>query len=129
MTRIIFFAAVFFVSSSFAENTTYIDAPQKFAGPQAYKDPATGIIFYVESDGRHVSAISAKGKLLWTRNPFIDAGLDSYRFEFPVIVYLGKPNDWMIKNRDGKYIGIGFDSSQFGIMKFEDGDFEFIGQD
>ena len=35
-----------------------------FPGPQAYREPASGTLFYVETDGRHVAAISAGGKLL-----------------------------------------------------------------
>jgi hypothetical protein len=37
--------------------------------PGTYRDVDSGIIFYVESDGRHVSAISSEGKILWSREP------------------------------------------------------------
>jgi len=36
---------------------------------QVYRDAMTDITFYTESDGDHLSAISANGRLLWTRNP------------------------------------------------------------
>ncbi len=129
MMRYLAIATLLCIASVVAQTTTYIDAPRKFVGPQTYKDADTGIIFYVESDGRHVSAISQDGKILWHRNPFEDAKLEPYRLKFPVIVYLGKPNDWMIQGKKEKYIGIGFNSSQFGIMDFEKGDFKFMGQD
>lgn len=35
--------------------------------PQILKDPKTGVIFYLESDRRHISAIAPDGKLLWCR--------------------------------------------------------------
>ena len=37
--------------------------------PHTYRDPDSGIIFYVETDGRHVSAINPDGKILWSRDP------------------------------------------------------------
>ena len=46
-----------------------------FPGPQVCKDPTTGTLLYVESDGRHVAAISRDGKLLWNKDPFKDAHL------------------------------------------------------
>jgi hypothetical protein len=45
------------------------------AKPLTFNDPRTSISFYVESDGRHLAAIDAVGKLLWVRNPFEDAHL------------------------------------------------------
>lgn len=113
----------------FSQMATYIDAPRQFSGPQAYKDKDSGIIFYVESDGRHVVAINPEGKILWCRDPFADAKLEPYRLKLPLIVYIGKPNEWQIKGREKQYIAISFNSSQFGIMDFENGDFIFQGQD
>src|SRR5438105_1881234 len=40
------------------ETTTYIGHYlEPFPGPQVYKDPNSGTLFYVETDGRHVAAI------------------------------------------------------------------------
>ncbi len=59
--------------------------PEVQYGAQTYRDPHSGIIFYVESDARHISAISRTGKLLWTRDPFKDAHLDLYHTKCPQI--------------------------------------------
>src|SRR6218665_3668526 len=57
------------------------------AKPLAFKDPRTLITFYVETDGRHLSAIDAEGKLLWVHNPFEeDKAQCEYRTPHPVIV-------------------------------------------
>src|SRR5689334_19888463 len=62
-----------------------------FPGPQAYRDPSVPVVYYVESDGRHVSAIGLDGKVLWNRDPFEDAGVKPYRVPKPLIVFIGKP--------------------------------------
>ena len=72
--------------------TTYIGHNREaFPGPQVYKDPGSGTLFYVETDGRHVAAISGEGKLLWSKDPFKDGHLPFYRTEKPQIVYIGPP--------------------------------------
>lgn len=72
------------------ESTTYIARYlTDFPGPQVYKDPTSGTLLYVESDGRHVAAISGDGKLLWNRDPYKDADLAFYRTKKPQIVYIG----------------------------------------
>jgi hypothetical protein len=53
--------------------------------PPPYRDPVTGITFYVESDGRHVAAIESSGKLKWIRNPFVDNDMCPYRSAHPFI--------------------------------------------
>src|SRR5271170_836020 len=59
--------------------------------PSTYRDPDSGIAFYVESDGRHLAAIDANGKLLWVRNPFLDRNLCPYRSAHPYISWIGPP--------------------------------------
>jgi hypothetical protein len=103
----------------------------RFPGPQSYRDSATGITFYVESDGLHVAAISKEGKILWVRDPFHDAKLSDYRTHNPQIVSIGKGR-WLVngvRRRDVPVIWIGFNSSQFGAMRMSDGEFQFYGQD
>jgi hypothetical protein len=103
----------------------------RFPGPQSYRDSATGITFYVESDGLHVAAISKEGKILWVRDPFHDAKLNDYRTHKPQIVFIGK-GSWVVNGvlrKDIPTIRIGFNSSQFGVMKMSDGEFQFLGQD
>ena len=109
------------------------DGPRAGAyAPKAYKDAITGIIFYVETDGRHVTAINADGEILWHRNPFADAKLQPYRIDVPRIVYIGKTSQTMeaAHAKSGKrVVGISFDSSQFGELDVKMGVFTFSGQD
>lgn len=103
----------------------------RFPGPQSYRDSATGITFYVESDGLHVAAISKEGKILWVRDPFHDAKLSDYRTHKPQIVFIGK-GSWSVngvRRRDAPAILIRFNSSQFGAMRMSDGEFQIYGQD
>lgn len=86
-------------------------------------DPKTRITYYLESDGRHVSAISPDGKILWQRDPFNDAGLWPYRVSKPVITYFEFAPD------DKPGLAVGFSSSQFGAMDFAKGSFAYGGQD
>ena len=102
----------------------------RFPGPQSYRDSGTGTTFYVESDGLHVAAISKEGKILWVRDPFHDAKLSDYRTHKPQIAFIGKGSWWVngVRRRDVPAISIGFNSSQFGVMKMSDGEFQFQGQ-
>src|SRR4029077_17936043 len=59
--------------------------------PSANLEAQSGIIIYVESDGRHLSAISREGKLLWARNPFVENNMCPYRSAHPFIVWIGPP--------------------------------------
>lgn len=102
--------------------------------PKAIQDPATKIIFYLESDGRHISAISPDGKLLWSRDPFVDAKLKPYRGPHPIICYFNfvDPTWWKIHSYLGladDFIGLGYNSSQFGAINKITGKFTWFGQD
>lgn len=97
-----------------------------------YRDPASGVIFYVETDGRHVSGISPNGKLLWTRDPFREAGLEPYRVPYPRIYAIGSAEELEPEGlfpRGENRIRVEFDSSQFGDLDVETGKFTFLGQD
>jgi hypothetical protein len=102
-----------------------------FPGPATYTDSISGILFYVESDGRHVAAISKDGKLLWNRDPFADAHAPFYRTEKPQIVFIGaaSKSDPVIRGRSERFIAITFNNSQFGVLKISNGDFILEGQD
>ena len=103
----------------------------RFPGPQSCRDSATGITFYVESDGLHVAAISKEGNILWVRDPFHDAKLSDYRTHNPQIVFIGKGSGVVngVRPRDVPAILIRFNSSQFGAMRMSDGEFQIYGQD
>jgi hypothetical protein len=116
-------------------NWTVNSGPVPITLPHTYKDVDSGIVFYVESDGRHVTAIAPDSRILWSRDPFADAHLQPYRTHTPLIVYIGKidvadeSHNWMLRGRTGRYIAISFNSSQFGIIDIKTGDFTFMGQD
>jgi hypothetical protein len=98
-----------------------------------YLDPQTRVLFYVETDGRHLSAIGPDGKLLWTRNPYVDTGSHYYRRK-EIITYLGPlPAEYARvskkQNLGGPFIQIAFDSTQFGAVDVKTGNFFNLGQD
>jgi hypothetical protein len=110
---------------------TFNDSFHEFAGPQAYRDAHSGTVFYVESDGRHVAAISKRGKLLWVRDPFEDAQLEPYRTENAQIISIGEATWWGEGPPLRKFRGwviITYNSSQFGGLNPSNGDFVFLGQ-
>jgi hypothetical protein len=53
-------------------------------GPRVVQDPTSKIVFYLESDQCHVSAISPEGKLLWSKNLFPYARLSPHIEKFAV---------------------------------------------
>jgi len=91
--------------------------------PQVLVHPETHVLYVLESDGRHITAITPEGKILWHRNPFEDAGLVPYRVTKPVIRYFAFMKD------NPQKIGIGFNSSQGGLLDVTTGDFTWQGQD
>lgn len=54
-----------------------------------YADPASGVRYRVERDGRHLAAVDKKGRVLWRRDPFADAKLHPYRISYPRILAVG----------------------------------------
>ena len=94
---------------------------------QAYKDAATGVIVYVETDGRHVVAISPDGRILWRKDPFVDAGLEPYRMARPTIDVVEKCG-WQPGTKRN-FLCMTFTSSQFGEMDIATGQFFPGGQD
>ena len=122
-------------NTHFVPNNTH--APvlnEDYVIPKVLVDPQIRIIYYLESDGRHISTISPEGKLLWSRDPFVDAKLTPYRLKRPLICYFNfiDPARWKIPSKFGAAddsIAVNFNSSQFGVIKKETGDFTFLGQD
>jgi hypothetical protein len=114
------------------ETTTYVaHYLEPFPGPQVYKDLHSGTTLYVETDGRHVAAISGDGKLLWNRDPFKEAHLDYYRTKKPQVVYIGpvsKSNAYA-RGESDKFAAITFNNSQFGLLRISNGEFRYLGQD
>ena len=109
---------------------TFVDSWHDFPGPQVYRDAHSGTLYYVESDGRHVAAISRDGKLLWVRDPFMDAHLEPYRTDNPQIISIGEAT-WWGEGPPSQFRGsviITYNSSQFGALNRSNGDFQFLGQ-
>lgn len=101
--------------------------------PIVYKDSKTGIYFYVESDGRHVTAFSEGGNILWHRNPFLDANLVPYRVRKPVIVSIKSINSGSFRAQHvelpkEEMLLVTFNSSQSGLLDKKTGDFQFFAQ-
>ena len=139
-SALLFFAVVAIASDTNQAAGRIVHYLEPFPGPQAYRDADSGIIFYVESDGRHVAAISPDGKVLWNREPMADAhleryhiGLESYRVKNPRIIFIGKESEQhakrMEKGGSDKFIVITCENSQFGDVDIKTGDFIFGGQD
>lgn len=91
-----------------------------------YRSNAANVIIYVETDGRHVVAISPDGRILWRRDPFVDAGLVPYRMAHPTIECVGSKCKGL--SADEKSFAVWFNSSQFGMMDIETGKFTMMGQ-
>lgn len=108
---------------------TIAHATLPYQGPLAYSDKTLQVVFYADTDGRHLSAIGFDGKVLWTRSPFVDAHLKPYRVAEPRIVRIGPPRPWMIKGAKGSFVAISFESTQFGLVDVKSGDFILLGQD
>jgi hypothetical protein len=108
------------------------------AKPFTYKDPRTSIVLYVETDGKHVAAIDAEGKLLWVRSPLKEAGFDGPETKTPVIdglkgAELPPPQymKWLQQHGfkiDHAHIRITFADRSFGLMDEKTGDFILEGQ-
>ena len=86
--------SVQFLSPAQEKTKRVLRYSEPFPGPQAYRDLKSGTLFYVETDGRHLEAISNGGKLLWVREPHEDAHVEYYRTDKPQIVYIGPAPKW-----------------------------------
>lgn len=98
-------------------------------------DARTSITFYVESDGKHVAAIDAHGRVLWVRDPSEQAKLNN---SIPIILLLdvmqGSFTDEFRKyvqheriDADDPFLQITFASNVFGPMDEKTRQFLLIG--
>ena len=118
--------------SAAQETSTYVTHYlEPFPGPQVYKDPHSTTTLYLETDGRHVAAISGDGKLLWNKDPFKDGHLPFYRTKNPQIIYIGPVSE--LRSYAGRepdnFVAITFNNSQFGLLRINNGEFKFLGND
>jgi hypothetical protein len=120
--------------------------------PSVYRDAKSSITFYVESDGRHIAAIDDHGKILWVRNPYVDSDMCPYRSAHPFISSLGPVvmgghialDDAEIQREllneikrgrrspppqaNDRFVGLTFNSSNFGYLNIRTGDYYDMGQ-
>ena len=82
--------------------------------PIVYREPISGTVLYVESDRRHVSAISQEGKVLWFRDPFADLGYHPVWDRNPGIVKIGA-------TADGKHVVLSYGRSLTGTVDLATG--------
>ena len=118
LTTLIFGLCLFLISNLCAlrNNDTQTITPIVFL------DSVSKLYFYVESDGRHVSAFTSEGTLLWNRDLFVDAKLEPYRFTKPVILSIERKN-----NLNG-IIMITFNSTQMISIDANSGEPTILGR-
>jgi hypothetical protein len=114
-------------------SSSWARGPARVETPFTYRDEGTGILLYVESDGRHVAAFDPTGKLLWVSDPYLQAGFCPYRTSRPIIYSIAPAEDYFawrfrMEYGPGPYLEITFDSSQFGDIDLSNGNFHGIGQ-
>ena len=138
MLRTSIVTSIGFCIMSAANAATPMPWDPSLAKPFTFKDPHTSITLYVESDGKHVAAIDAEGKLLWVRSPLKESGFDGPENQTPVIdgikVADPPPPQYMkfLLQRgfkaDNGHIRITFASGLFGLLDQKTGDFILEGQ-
>jgi hypothetical protein len=108
--------------------------PELPSKPVSFRDNQTGILLYVETDGRHLAALGADGKLLWVRNPFEDSKSCPYRTIRPKLIGIAplppalERQAMYYMKRNGPFVEIAFNSSQFGAVDLTTGDYLELGQ-
>jgi hypothetical protein len=133
MSRVL--AAAFLAAVAATEPQPYVGHfTLPYRGPVAYSDRATETMFYVESDGRHVSAIRFDGNVAWTRDPYVEAHLERapYRVKHRRIVSIGRTDPAALPegfDRKKLFVSIAFDSTDFGIIDTATGKFTYLGRD
>jgi hypothetical protein len=97
--------------------------------PIRVTDSKTGNTYEVQKDRRTIIARTNDGKVIWKANPFEDGQLGPYRVEHPFIVYFGKSANAINAGNGNHFLGIAYNSSQFGQIRLADGSFQFGGND
>ena len=97
--------------------------------PIRVTDTETGITYEVQSDRRTIVAKKKDGTMIWKVNPFEDANLKPYRVKHPFITYFGRSTIATQAGRGDRFLGVAFNSSQFGEINLANGSFVFSGQD
>ncbi|MES2616692.1 MAG: hypothetical protein V4613_02375 [Bacteroidota bacterium] len=90
-------------------------------------DSTTGVKFIIDTARIYITAIDTNGNQLWKTDPVVDAKIEAYRVQRPVIVYFVFETDSYNKNK--QIIAITYNNSQFGYINKLTGKFDFLGQD
>jgi len=90
--------------------------------PLIYEDVTTHTVFYVETDRCHVSAVQ-NGKVLWTRD--MCRSMEKNQENLGRIDSIGA----ISSGKTSGYVGIGFNTGEFGKFKMSNGDFTDEGCD
>jgi hypothetical protein len=94
--------------------------------PHVLRDPQTKVVYHLESDGRHIAAISPKGKLLW-RCAVIEASDNTSRIEsFELGASMRPFAESDLKGEDFLVVGVwksgfwtGIINKKTGVLKWE----------
>jgi hypothetical protein len=102
--------------------------------PLSFKDEASGVLLYVETDRKHVAAIDKDGKILWHKEITQVVTLKSRGDKEAAVIFVGKPTDWSLKvmkerGKAGTYIGVGFNTKEFGVIDQQTGEYTSMGND
>jgi hypothetical protein len=123
--------ALFLAHNAALTKEPRLSPPLPFDGRvQCYTESHSKVTVCSETDGRHLKAVDANGRILWRRDPFVDSKLEPYRNEFPRIRWIGasnRPCQGVVAS--SSCIAISYDSSQSGVVDLADGTFIFMGQD
>jgi hypothetical protein len=97
-------------------------------------DPKTKVLFYAESDGRHVAAIDSEGKVLWHRDIINDNNLKNARGQPGTVWSLGAlgprfQNSLAQREYKGDHIGVGFHGgiSEAGALNQRTAEYVYMG--
>jgi hypothetical protein len=112
------------------------DGQQVEAGARTPKLPftfkaKTGILFYVESDGRHMSAIDENGKILWHKAPYDEKGVFAKQIKGRVIYRLLEADDSDLelmerRGKRGQYIRVSCGMHEVGLLNQNTGELTIL---
>jgi hypothetical protein len=91
----------------------------------------TGIIFYVETDGRHMAAIDRNGKILWHKTPYEDKAIFGKKIEGRVIYRLLEADDSDLelmqrRGKTGQYIRVSCGMHEVGLLNQNTGELTIL---
>jgi hypothetical protein len=101
-------------------------------------DKDAGIVFYFETDGRHVTALRRDGSVIWHRDLVESAAEKGFskgeKKLWPVVDFAGPPDAPSVQRlreigNQGDYITVGFNTGEVGLVNKLTGEYHFRGKD